>query len=345
MGQHAARNSVAEVIVAVGKGPQTPGGWPEVCIPTAPPRVAAKRKAAKTLTRTRLAVPVCSQNSPRLAALCCSWFPTQQWTRRRHRVPADPVSPLGRNAHAGGQEGLPAAFSESAFPPRRGARGDGFSAGVLFDGYTFYEYRIETGCARFIVKSKRSDYWATPCVTLLHNCPSSPQRNGKYRCCSFAPLPSSAETSPSKHSHCEHSSSEAHFDGPPTLSPWAQNSARSRWAPRLRKPRRRCFGERPEFTVVPGEEAPGRLENARTGNPQEPPRFPELARWISCQPVVPSRSPTTAQLWPTGLVLRHLLPPVSYDDVSAALADWISPTPSPVADKSSRKWCPVLGLL
>ncbi|KAH8035467.1 hypothetical protein HPB51_005702 [Rhipicephalus microplus] len=52
----------------------------------------------------------------------------------------------------------------------------------------------------------------------------------------------------------------------------------------------------------------------------------------------------TAQLWPTGLVLRHLLPPPPDDD-SVAMADWISPTSSPVADKSSRQWCLVLRLL
>ncbi|KAH8035560.1 hypothetical protein HPB51_006316 [Rhipicephalus microplus] len=41
---------------------------------------------------------------------------------------------------------------------------------------------------------------------------------------------------------------------------------------------------------------------------------------------------------PTGCAL-------AISDDSAALADWVGPTPSPVADKSSRQWCLVLGLL
>ncbi|KAL1441383.1 hypothetical protein MTO96_001029 [Rhipicephalus appendiculatus] len=67
--------------------------------------------------------------APRLAALCCSWFPTQQWTppRRRHHVPVAPVSTLARNAYAGGQgEGsLPVVFpfSEYAFHLDAVARG------------------------------------------------------------------------------------------------------------------------------------------------------------------------------------------------------------------------------
>ncbi|KAH8036118.1 hypothetical protein HPB51_017929 [Rhipicephalus microplus] len=41
---------------------------------------------------------------------------------------------------------------------------------------------------------------------------------------------------------------------------------------------------------------------------------------------------------PTGCAL-------AISDDSAALADWVGPTTPPVADKSSRQWCPVLGLL
>ncbi|KAH7957966.1 hypothetical protein HPB51_028051 [Rhipicephalus microplus] len=41
---------------------------------------------------------------------------------------------------------------------------------------------------------------------------------------------------------------------------------------------------------------------------------------------------------PTGCAL-------TISDVSVALADWACSTLSPDADKSSRKWCPVLGLL
>ncbi|KAH8025293.1 hypothetical protein HPB51_005764 [Rhipicephalus microplus] len=70
-----------------------------------------------------------------------------------------------------------------------------------------------------------------------------------------------------------------------------------------------------------------------------------LTRWIPCRTVVPSRSPSTVQLWLTGLVLRHLLTPVPDDDDSVALADWISPMPPPDADKSSRQWCLVLALM